>query len=506
MAFRSSAKANATSGNVTATPPGVQAHDYLAAILSHDSGSTTGATGWNQIDQLNYGPDNQVSTLFDKYDATGSDSFQFSSNTSFGIGLICAAWSGRDNSAPRSAPPVRTADGTERTSPISISLTGITAQAGDDLAVFMGMDQTHGDARWTFSEITNFTERQDGVNEEWASGINMQTRDNVSAGATGSLATTATRSSGTGQGAWCGWVMAIKASGGGGSTVTGTGAVTLDAISVSGTGVRTSKGSGSVSISAAEVSGTGNVTRKGTGSVLLSAAEVSGAGARTSKGSGSVSLSATEVSGSGAVGGALSGSGSVVITEVTVSGSGSITKLATGNVQIADILVAASGVVSRIASGSVVVEAVTVAGSGTSQEDVYSGTGEVILTPVLVAGSGIRTSTGAGDVILAGVLVSGQSEGFALPGYADLIVYEISPSGEVQWVDYIPVKYRSPDQSRVNRYDDLGALGVMTLGSDSGLVPWVDYVPVLIVTGDESKVWRTDDDGGFIPLMEVDED
>lgn len=220
MAYRSSAKANATSGSVTATPPGVAAHDYLAAIFSHDSGSTTGATGWNQIDQLNYGPDNNVATLFDKYDATGSDSFQFASNTSFGLALVCSAWSGRDNTSPRSATPVRTADSGPLNSPISASLTGITATTGDDIGVLIGVDQTDGGARYTFSQITNYTERQDGVNEDYVSGITLQTRDNVSAGATGSLATTITRSGGADSAGWCGWVIAIKAASSGGQTVT----------------------------------------------------------------------------------------------------------------------------------------------------------------------------------------------------------------------------------------------------------------------------------------------
>jgi hypothetical protein len=215
MAFRSSAKANATSGTVTATPSGVSAHDYLCAVFVSDSGTHTQPSGWTIRDAVFLSLDGQNLSLADKDDATGADSFLFSSTTSFGMALICSAWSGRDNAAPRSATPVRTGNGTGAASPISASFTGITASANDDLGVLAGLDQTAADGRWTFSTISGFTPRQDGVNEDYCSGIVLQTQDNVSAGATGSIATTISNS-GSGNGEWVGWVVAIKAASGGG--------------------------------------------------------------------------------------------------------------------------------------------------------------------------------------------------------------------------------------------------------------------------------------------------
>ncbi len=319
----------------------------------------------------------------------------------------------------------------------------------------------------------------------------------------------------------------VEVTGSGIRTSKGTGSVVIEAVSVSGSGVRTSKGTGAVSIATVEVAGLGTVgveitgsgsvsldpaqvsgsgirTSKGTGSVVLDVAQVSGAGTRHSVGTGAVALIAVEVSGTGEISGVTGGTGAVLIDAVSVSGAGSIIKTATGAVQLSDILVAGSGVVSRFASGNVTFEQLQVSGTGTTQEDTSTGDGEVVLFPVLVSGAGIRQVNGSGNVILPGVIVSGQSSGFAIQGMADLIVYEITPSGEIQWVDYIPIKYRTPDQDKVNRFNDTGALGVVTIGTPAGLVPWVDYVPVVVVSTDDSKVWRIDDDG-FIPVMEVDD-
>lgn len=240
MAFRSSAKASSSSGGtITATPTGVQAHDYLGATYVVDSNSPTLSvpSGWTN-DTSNFwgsgGPDGGLQFFAFKADATGTDAFGFSDTSGTASNsLITAAWSGRNNATPHSTARVKTVDGTSNASPISATITGITASANDDIAVWMATDQTVAAARWTFSPITGYTEQQDGVATDWVSGIALDTRDNVSAGATGSFATTITRASGTGNAGFGGIVVAIKAAAGGGTqsfSYTATGGLTFSGI------------------------------------------------------------------------------------------------------------------------------------------------------------------------------------------------------------------------------------------------------------------------------------
>jgi hypothetical protein len=80
MAFRSSAiTSSATGGTLTATPAGVQAHDYLGLFLVRDDttaitiGYPTGFTEQVNADQVL--PDKQTVRYADKPDASGADSF-----------------------------------------------------------------------------------------------------------------------------------------------------------------------------------------------------------------------------------------------------------------------------------------------------------------------------------------------------------------------------------------------------------------------------------------------
>lgn len=218
MAFRSSASASSSSGgNLTATPTGVAAHDYLAGWFVSDIAgqAPTQPSGWNALTNVDLsGPDGQTCRFSDKDDASGSDSFLFTNSFGSHCALVTGAWIGRDNSSPRSATPVSTQNTSSNASPISGSISGITASQGDDIAVFVATDQTAGGGRWTGSTITNYTERNDGVAIDWASGIALQTRDNVSSGATGSLSITLTDAS-AGNAGYAAIVVAIKAAPGG---------------------------------------------------------------------------------------------------------------------------------------------------------------------------------------------------------------------------------------------------------------------------------------------------
>jgi len=221
MAFRSSAIASSASGGtLTATPAGVAAHDYLGAFCVQDvqTQTITPPTGWTQRTNIDTaGPDGQTIRYLDKDDASGSDSFAVVFGGSNHAVLITGAWSGRDNTTPRSTTPVTTSNTSANASAISSTITGITATANDDIAVWMCTDQDAAAGRWTYSTITNYTEQRDGVAVDWVSGAALDTRDNVSSGATGNFSATITNSA-SGNAGYFGIVVAIKAAAGAAAT------------------------------------------------------------------------------------------------------------------------------------------------------------------------------------------------------------------------------------------------------------------------------------------------
>jgi hypothetical protein len=218
MALRSSSSASATSGNITATPSGVQVGDYLGGLFSLDDsageGTITNPTSWTtratETHPLST-PDGHVARYADKV-ATGSDSFTWQATSGGPRSCVNAAWSDRNQVNPRSTNPVTTLNTTSNTSPVSATLNGITAVNEDDIGIFWWTDQTAADGRWTSSTITDYTERVDGIALDWVSGIGLQTRDNVSAGGTGNFSVTLTRTAGTGNAGYGAVVVALKCS------------------------------------------------------------------------------------------------------------------------------------------------------------------------------------------------------------------------------------------------------------------------------------------------------
>ena len=214
MAFRSSAvtvQGASISADLVATmPSGVASGDQLLALTTWDGFNTTVTppSGWTQLELHNLSsPDGQTMYLWTKV-ATGSEgATQTWNGQTKGVVGIIAAWSGRTSSALTSGQVVKTNSTASNTSPISVSLTGVTASASDDIAVFVATDSV-ATSQWSYSTITNYTNQATGNSTDWASG-NLQYRDNVSAGATGSLATTVTRSSGSGNAGWGGFVIRI---------------------------------------------------------------------------------------------------------------------------------------------------------------------------------------------------------------------------------------------------------------------------------------------------------
>jgi len=211
MAYRSSSTATGNSTAITGTAPvGTAAGDRLLAFLSidwpDDVVTPPANDGWVQISTNSVAFDGQTLFTFEKMVATGSDSYAFTNitrATRFCIQVV--ALTGRHGVTASTVSTTK--DSTSLTSPVSISLTGVTANNHDDIVVFTTLDQV-ANATWNFSTITNYTEVLD-FNEGFAVTCGTQIRDDVSSGATGSLATTATRTAGTGNVGWGGFVVAV---------------------------------------------------------------------------------------------------------------------------------------------------------------------------------------------------------------------------------------------------------------------------------------------------------
>jgi hypothetical protein len=212
MAYRSSSSTSFTGTTVlTATAPaGVVAADRLLAAITQDSAASafTPATGWTSIsngDQAS--PDGQSTELFEKKNATGSDSYNFVTDNNTRDAIVqVVALSGRDNVA--AATFSNTTNTTSNATPISVSMTGVTAVLGDDIVVYVSLDQTVTGDTWSFTPPASYTERHDVTVAEW-SHLTTATQDSVSAGATGALALTATRLTGSGNAGYGGWVVAV---------------------------------------------------------------------------------------------------------------------------------------------------------------------------------------------------------------------------------------------------------------------------------------------------------
>ena len=215
MAYRSSSSTGfAGTTNLTATaPPGYQANDRLIAFVVQDSptGTITPPANWVSIgiadNQLNQ-PDGQKARLFELKSATGSDSFAFTSSVTDSAIIQVVAFSGRSNVLSASVMP--TVNTASNASPVLVNLSGLAANAGDDIGFFAQLDQIIAASTWGFDSPAGYTERQDTSNGDWVTST-VATKDNVSAGSTGVLAATATRVTGTGNAGYSGFVVVVPA-------------------------------------------------------------------------------------------------------------------------------------------------------------------------------------------------------------------------------------------------------------------------------------------------------
>jgi len=124
--------------------------------------------------------------------------------------VLAASWFGR-NSSQWSATPVVTVVDTYQASPHTVNATGITAANADDIALFVGVKSNNNANPFVMTPPTNYTVRMDTTGPSYAI-AQLATRDNVSAGATGTL--TFTETSASDQSRVGVLVLAIAAAGG----------------------------------------------------------------------------------------------------------------------------------------------------------------------------------------------------------------------------------------------------------------------------------------------------
>lgn len=206
-------------GSCTANMPTTSAGKTLVAIFLVDRDGQTVTPPVTHTWQVSVtcdlsGPDAQTFRSFWRIaDGTeGATQKWTSSSTGRGVVMAIASLSGRAASSPINF-ATATPNTSANTSPISISAASGTAIAGDDILAFCMTDNTAPSEVWDFSTPSTFTSLFAVVNDDaWS--FRAFKKENVSAGAFGSIATTATRSVGSNTAGWGAIVIAVKLAGG----------------------------------------------------------------------------------------------------------------------------------------------------------------------------------------------------------------------------------------------------------------------------------------------------
>lgn len=197
----------------TTVPAGAAIDDIMLLAINIDNSATTFTwpAGFTQLGISHPSADGQTSAVAWKR-LTAADSGSYSITCSTGGDWICQAarFSGRHTTT---APTASVAtNNTNNPNPVSVDAATITAGAGDDLAWIGGLDVTASGLGNGCTPPASYAEAQDAENG-W-SNLAIATRDNASAGATGTVTGTfAVTSTGAG---WSAFLVLLPTAGGGG--------------------------------------------------------------------------------------------------------------------------------------------------------------------------------------------------------------------------------------------------------------------------------------------------
>lgn len=212
MAYRSSSvnTGNSTTPSV-AVPASVDIGDIVLIAVTADNVliDFTGKfpAGFTLLDQVGPTLDGEKAAIgWKRLSAVDSGTYTFTSMGVAATDWVCEAiaFSGRDTINP----PVQNTvavNNTGNASPIAPTASTLTAVAGDDLLWVGGLDVTNNTFTVGYTAPSGYTLRQ-GSKQGWST-IGIASKDNVSAGATGSVAGSVTISSGTS--GWDAWLVRI---------------------------------------------------------------------------------------------------------------------------------------------------------------------------------------------------------------------------------------------------------------------------------------------------------
>lgn len=199
MAYRqATVNSGGTSLPTVSVPAGVQAGDTVIIAVTIDDATIapTDPAGFTVMDSaIGFGVDVQSARIYYKK-LTGADSGSYAmtgSSTANTWVMSAFAFSGRDTVGnPVNSTQTFTA---QTTSPVSVSTTGLTAVAGDDLLVILVPDpNTSNGYAGNWTQPTGYTKP---VDQSGSSGLAGAYKENVTAGATGSLSSSFTLSAGS---------------------------------------------------------------------------------------------------------------------------------------------------------------------------------------------------------------------------------------------------------------------------------------------------------------------
>lgn len=194
MALRSSSSVNSGSGFTNtltvSAPSGVAQNDIVILAWQNGASATSTVTWPSGFTELVNASGTTAGTTYriawKREGASPPSSYTVSSSTTDYCVLIAAAYANRSTTA---APTYQlTVQSTGQVSPISINAGGVTAAAGDDIGWFVGVTASGGSSlsASAFTAPTNYTLRQDSHCAAYHTS-GFASRDNVSAGATGTL-------------------------------------------------------------------------------------------------------------------------------------------------------------------------------------------------------------------------------------------------------------------------------------------------------------------------------
>lgn len=213
MAYRDSTSntGNSATPSVSA-PAGVANNDIVIIAIGIDSSAAAVdpadlPSGFTEFNETDITADGHTAWIGWKR-AGGSEpgTYTFGDLGSGAVDWVCqaVAFSGRDTGNP----PVCSTNNVQNTpqsSPITVTANGVTAVNGDDLLWVSVPDVTSSGAGNLHDPPTNYTEAED-AELAWAN-LSMAYRENVSAGATGSISGTFNLSQDTA--GWAAWLVRI---------------------------------------------------------------------------------------------------------------------------------------------------------------------------------------------------------------------------------------------------------------------------------------------------------